>query len=244
LTLKAHRALQQADVILYDRLVGEAVLDYARRDAERLYVGKARGAHSVPQSQIQALMIDRARKGQLVVRLKSGDPFVFGRVGEELQALQAAGVAVEVVPGVTAASGCATDAQIPLTHRDHASAVTFVTGQLQQGQAQDWRGLFGPGRTLVIYMGLSGARPIARSLIADGASPATPVAVIARGTQADEQRVYGRLADLPRLVAQEGIDSPAAIIVGEVAGLARDWPVEALARLSGNVTPFPALATA
>ncbi|MBK5920252.1 uroporphyrinogen-III C-methyltransferase [Rhodothalassium salexigens] len=231
LTLKAHRALQQADVIIYDRLVSEDVLDYARRDARFVHVGKRAGHPSWGQAAINDLLIREARAGNRVVRLKSGDPFVFGRAGEEVEDLTAAGVAVSVVPGVTAAAGCAAHSLIPLTHRDHASAVTLVTGQLKGGGAQSWRGLYGPGRTLAVYMGVTTARDIAQGLIADGAPAALPVAIIERGTQAGERRVYGRLVDLPDLVAVHAIESPAMLVIGEVARLARDWPAEALAPL-------------
>ena len=231
LTVKAHRALQRADVIVYDKLVSPDVLDYARRDAEFVFVGKSRGDHSVSQDAINALLVDHARAGRMVVRLKSGDPFVFGRAGEEIESLRTAGVAVEVVPGITALAGCAAVAQIPLTHRDHASAVTLITGQLKKGVAQDWTGLAGPGRTLAIYMGLGTAQAIAEKLVVDGFDPATPVAVVENGTRTDERRFYGPLSHLPRLVADHQVASPALIIVGEVAALAKDWPADALAPL-------------
>lgn len=234
LTVKAQRALQTADVIVYDRLVAPAVLDYARRDAEFVFVGKTRGDHGLGQEGINALLVAHARAGRRIVRLKSGDPFVFGRAGEEIAALRAAGVAVEIVPGITAVAGCAATSQIPLTHRDHASAVTLITGHVKDGAQRDWRSLAGPGRTLAVYMGLSTAKDIAAALLADGVAGATPVAVIENGTRAEERRVYGRLADLPALVAREGVESPALIVVGEVARLARDWPAEALAPLLGG----------
>ena len=180
LTLRAHRLLQEADVILYDRLVGEEILGLARRDAERLYVGKAKANHSVPQEEIEARLVAFAREGKTVVRLKGGDPFVFGRGGEELEAVRAAGVPVFVTPGITAATGCAAAAGMALTHRDHAQAVTFVTGHAK-GDAEpdlDWQALAALGHTLVVYMGVGAANQIAENLVRAGRSAKTPVAVI------------------------------------------------------------------
>lgn len=222
LTLKAHRALQQADVIVHDKLVSDAVLDFARRDARRIYVGKTRGHHSMRQEDINALLAGLAQAGHYVVRLKGGDPFVFGRGGEEVADLEAAGVAVEVVPGVTAATGCAAEALLPLTHRDHASAVSFVAGQLKGLDEQDWRGLAGPGRTLVIYMGLSAAPSIAAKLLADGVDAATPVAILENGTRPGSRRILTSLAALPAAIHGHGVVSPSLIVVGAVAALAHD----------------------
>ena len=218
LTLKALRVLQDADVIIHDRLVPEAVLTRARRDARRLYVGKTRGDHSVPQDQIEALMIAEARTGQQVVRLKGGDPFVFGRGGEELEAMRAAGVPVFVVPGVTAALACAASAGIPLTHRDHAQSVTFVTAQEKPGGvAPDWQRLAGPNETLAIYMGTGRAAETAASLIAAGRAGATPVAIVENGSRPDERVITGTLDDLGGLVARANLTGPALLFVGECA---------------------------
>ena len=232
LTLKAQRALGEADVIVYDRLVNPAILDYARREAHRIDVGKRSGAHGRGQARIHELMIAHARAGRRVVRLKGGDPMIFGRAGEELAALRAAGVAVEVIPGLSAVAGAAATAQIPLTHRDHASALTLVTGHVRAGSDLDWRALAGPDRTLAVYMGVATAGGIAATLIAEGVDPALPVAVIENATRHHERRVYGRLAALEELVATHGIESPALVLIGAVAALARDWPAsEAAARL-------------
>ena len=218
LTLKALRVLQDADVIIHDRLVPEAILERARRDARRLYVGKARAEHSVPQDQIEALMIEEARQGHRVVRLKGGDPFVFGRGGEELEAMRRAGVAVFVVPGITAAIGCAASAGIPLTHRDHAQAVTFVTAQEKPGGiAPDWSRLAAPNHTLAIYMGADRAEQTAANLIAAGRPPGTPVAIVENGSRPDERVINGTLADLGGLVARSSLTGPALLFVGECA---------------------------
>jgi uroporphyrin-III C-methyltransferase len=221
LTVKAVRVLQSADVVVYDKLVGRGILELARAEAEMIFVGKTRGNHSVPQEEICALLVRKAQAGFCVVRLKGGDPFVFGRGGEELEAARAANVAVEIVPGITAALGCAAQAQIPLTHRDHASAVTFVAGQCRDLAAQDWRGLTGAGRTLVIYMGLNGAGDIALKLRNDGLSAQTPVAVIENGTRSNARVVQTTLADLKDAVKRYGFGSPALLVVGDVAAFAQ-----------------------
>lgn len=221
LTLKALRALQDADVIIHDRLVSPEVLDRARRDARRIYVGKTRGDHSVPQDQIESLMIQEARAGHRVVRLKGGDPFIFGRGGEELQSLRAAGVETVVVPGVTAALACAASTGLPLTHRDHAQAVTFVTGQPKPGgQDADWSRLAAPNHTLAVYMGVGQASRIASSLIAAGRDVDTPVAVVENGSRPDQRTAVGRLADLAELVARLELTGPALLFIGETAALA------------------------
>lgn len=218
LTLKALRVLQDADVIIHDRLVPEAILSRARRDARRLYVGKTRGDHSVPQDQIEQLMIDEAQAGHRVVRLKGGDPFVFGRGGEELEAMHKAGVAVFVIPGITAALACAASAGIPLTHRDHAQAVTFVTAQEKSGGiAPDWSRLAGPNQTLAIYMGTDRAGQTAASLIAAGRAPSTPVAIVENGSRPDERVITGRLDQLGSLVREANLSGPALLFVGECA---------------------------
>jgi len=221
-TLRAQRLLEQADVIVHDRLVGDGVLDLARRDAERIDVGKAPGRHPVPQEEINEILIAQARLGKRVVRLKGGDPFVFGRGGEELQALADAGVRAEVVPGVTAATACAAAAGIPLTHRGHASAVTFVTGHKGSGDAPvvDWAALARSGATLAVYMGVGGAAAIAEELSRHGLAD-TPVAVIENGTRPDQRVVTGRIRGLDALVRAYGITGPALIVIGDVAGLAR-----------------------
>lgn len=222
LTLKALRVLQDADVVIHDRLVPEAILDRARRDARRLYVGKARGDHAVPQDQIHALMIAEARAGHRVVRLKGGDPFVFGRGGEELEAMRAAGVPVFVIPGITAALACAASAGLPLTHRDHAQAVTFATAQSKpDGEETDWSILAAPNHTLALYMGVDQADAIARRLQAAGRNGSTPVAVVENGTRPDQRVLTGRLDGLGALVRTARITGPAILFVGETAAFAR-----------------------
>ncbi len=217
LTLRALRRIQQADLLIHDKLIGPDILDYARRDAERIYVGKTRGRHAKTQSEINALMAAHARRGRRVVRLKGGDPFVFGRGGEELDYLAEQGIAVEVVPGITAATGCAAQAGSPLTHRDHAGAVTFISGHSKDGAPDaDWSGLARGGQTVVVYMGVATAGFIADRLIGHGMNPATPTAIVENGTRADQRLVVGRLADLARLIAGHRIDGPALIIIGEV----------------------------
>lgn len=221
LTVKAMRVLQAADVVVYDKLVGRGILDLARADAEMIFVGKTRGNHSVPQDEISALLVSKAQAGFSVVRLKGGDPFIFGRGGEELEVAQAANVEVDIIPGITAALGCAAQAKIPLTHRDHASAVTFVAGQCRDLAAQDWRGLAAKGRTLVIYMGLNGAGDIATKLMADGLDADTPVAVIENGTRRNARVVQTSLADLTVIVQRYGFGSPSLLVVGDVATFAQ-----------------------
>ena len=218
LTLKALRLMERAEVVVYDRLVAPEILNYLRRDAERIYVGKAKGAHAKTQDQINALLHARARAGARVLRLKGGDPFVFGRGGEELEYLRRHGVRVEVVPGVTAATACAAALAVPLTHRDHASALTLVTGHGRDGEPElDWAALAGQRQTLAIYMGVGAAGRIAVRLIAQGLAPGTPVAVIENGTMADQKTAAGALRDLEVLVRDNGITGPALIIIGEVA---------------------------
>jgi len=221
LTLKALRHLESADVILYDRLVDPAILDRARRDARRLYVGKAPGRHALRQEEINALLVAEARAGHRVVRLKGGDPFIFGRGGEELDALRAAGIETEIVPGITAALGCAASAAIPLTHRDHAQALVIATAEGKAGEpGLDWAAFARSGQTLAIYMGVAAAARVAERLIAGGLAATTPVAVIENGTRADERVLAGRLGGLGSLVADADIDGPALILVGEVAARA------------------------
>jgi uroporphyrin-III C-methyltransferase/precorrin-2 dehydrogenase/sirohydrochlorin ferrochelatase len=221
LTMKAHRLLQRADVVVYDRLVAPEVLAMARRDAERIHVGKRSGHHAMPQAVINERLVSLARAGKSVVRLKGGDPFVFGRGGEEVEALMQAGIAVEVVPGVTAALGCAASAGIPLTHRDHAQACVFVTGHLKDGNVDlDWPMLARPRQTVVIYMGAETLPMIASQLIAHGLPADTPVALIENGTTSRERRVVGTLATVERQTARAGLEGPTLCLVGEVVGLA------------------------
>lgn len=221
LTLKALAALQSADVVVYDRLVGPEVLDRARRDAERIYVGKAKGDHAAGQAEINGLLLDQARAGKRVVRLKGGDPFIFGRGGEEVEFLRRHGIAVELVPGITAATASAASAGIPLTHRGLASAVTLVTGHGAEGEPEvDWAALAGSHHTLAIYMGLTTAGRVAERLIAAGRAPATPVAVVSRATLPDQRIETGRLGELERLVRDRAIEGPALILIGEVVALA------------------------
>ena len=218
LTLRALRLLQEADVLVHDRLVAPDILDYARRDARRIYVGKAKGSHARSQAEINALLVREAREGKRVVRLKGGDPFVFGRGGEELEYLAGHGIPAEVVPGITAATGCAAASGIPLTHRAHAAAVTFVTGHGRNGEPEvDWAALARARQTLVVYMGVSAAGRIAARLIDNGLPAGTPVAVIENGTRVGQKTVRGRLRDLEALIDAHGIVGPAVIVIGEVA---------------------------
>jgi uroporphyrin-III C-methyltransferase/precorrin-2 dehydrogenase/sirohydrochlorin ferrochelatase len=224
LTMKAVRALKAADVILYDRLVGEGVLDHARREAELIPVGKAKGAHSVPQADINALLIERAQAGQTVVRLKGGDPFIFGRGGEELDALREAGISVEIVPGVTAGIAAAASLQIPLTHRDVSHTVTFLSGHEAGGEEPsfehlDLAALAGGKNTLLVYMGVTTAGLIATKLLEAGWRPTLPVIAVENASRDDERRVAATLASLAANPERLGLKSPAVLIFGEVAGL-------------------------
>lgn len=225
LTLKALRLLSEADVIVYDRLVGDGIMDMARRDAERFYVGKARSNHSVPQDQIHSLLVEQARLGKRVVRLKGGDPFVFGRGGEEVEALKAAGIEVHITPGITAALGCAASTAVPLTHRDHAQSVSFITGHAKDGDfehnplALDWDRLAAHNHTLVVYMGIHTAQTISEKLTQHGRAPDTPVLVVENGTRPDEVRRLTCLSDLPETLRADPPKGPALLIIGEVAAL-------------------------
>lgn len=219
LTLHALRQMQQADVVVYDRLVSDEVMALVRRDAKRIFVGKQAGNHCVPQEGINQLLLDEAKKGQRVVRLKGGDPFIFGRGGEELETLVGSGIGFQVVPGITAASGCAAYAGIPLTHRDHAQSVRFVTAHGKGGaQDLDWPLLAKDRQTLVFYMGLSSCATIREQLLAHGKGGDTPVALIERGTQPSQRVIRGTLDQLPELAV--GVESPALIMVGSVVTLA------------------------
>ncbi len=220
LTLKALRLMQQADVVIYDRLVSQPILDLCRRDAEKIYVGKARSNHSVPQDGINALLVKYAQTGKRVCRLKGGDPFIFGRGGEEIQELFAAGVAFQVVPGITAASGCSAYAGIPLTHRDYAQSVRFLTGHLKEGSPElPWSELVYENQTLVLYMGLVGLGKICQQLIAHGQRADMPVALISKGTTPEQRVLVGTLADIAEKVGQYEIQAPTLTIIGEVVKL-------------------------
>ena len=221
LTLKAFRLIQQADIVFHDKLVSAEIMDMVRRDADRVPVGKSKGEHLVPQDGIHELMIAAAREGKRVVRLKGGDPFIFGRGGEEVEALRTAGIEATVVPGISSAMGCAASANVPLTHRDHAQTLTFVTGHAQKGGVPDldWEGLAKPHQTVVVFMGVGTSAIISQKLREAGLSGETPVAVIENGTRANETRGFGTLEALPQIIETNGIKGPALLIIGEVAGL-------------------------
>ncbi len=220
LTFRALRLMQQADVVVYDRLVSPEILDLARRDAEKIYVGKQRQNHALPQESINTLLADLAKAGKRVVRLKGGDPFIFGRGGEEIETLMQQGINFQVVPGITAASGCATYAGIPLTHRDHAQSCTFVTGHLKDNSVNlNWTQLAAPNQTIVIYMGLAGLEKICQSLIAHGSPEDLPIALVQQGTTSNQKVVTGTLATLPDKVAGQDIKPPTLIIIGTVVTL-------------------------
>ena len=217
LTLKGLQQLQQADVVIYDRLVSDEIINLARRDAERIFVGKQSGYHSLPQEQINQLLSDKAGEGKRVVRLKGGDPLIFGRGGEELEHLHQAGIPFSVVPGITAASGCAAYSGIPLTHRDHSQGVRMITGHVKQDDSLDWASLAGEKQTLVFYMGLTQAAHIQEKLLEQGLSDTTPEALIEKGTTKAQKVFTGQLAELASLAQQAA--SPSLMIIGNIVGL-------------------------
>jgi uroporphyrin-III C-methyltransferase/precorrin-2 dehydrogenase/sirohydrochlorin ferrochelatase len=226
LTLRALRLMQQADVVVYDRLVSAEILDLARRDSEKIYVGKQRNHHSLPQESINDLLARLALQGKRVVRLKGGDPFIFGRGGEEMETLIEKNIPFQIVPGITAAAGCASYAGIPLTHRDHAQSCVFVTGHLKDGSINlDWQHLVSPNQTVVIYMGLVGLEQICQSLIEHGCPKDFPIAIIQQGTTENQRVLTGTLATLPEQVKNENLTPPTLIIIGTVVTLHHklDW---------------------
>lgn len=220
ITLKGARLLGQADAVVYDNLVGAGILDLVAPDAERIFVGKKAGNHTLPQEDICRLLVDKAREGKFVVRLKGGDPFVFGRGGEEVDVLMAAGIPVEIVPGVTAALGAAASFGFPLTHRDHAQSCVFVTGHLKDHSVElDWPSLARPGQTIVIYMGVTGLETIATRLQAAGLPGDTPAALVYRATWPNQKIYRGTLATLPGVARDNQVKPPTLIVIGSVVRL-------------------------
>lgn len=220
LTFRALRLMQKADVVIYDRLVSPEIVEMVRRDAEKIYAGKAKSNHTLPQQDINLLMVERAKQGQRVVRLKGGDPFIFGRGGEEIETLVDHHIQFQVVPGITAAAGASTYGGIPLTHRDHAQSVTFATGHLKDGTVDlDWKALAQEHQTLVVYMGLGALDIIASKLIEHGMSDSMPVAVVQSATTDNQKVVTGTLSNISQHVAEHNIVSPALIIIGTVVTL-------------------------
>ncbi|MDH5693746.1 MAG: siroheme synthase CysG, partial [Gammaproteobacteria bacterium] len=220
LTFRALRLLQRADVIVYDRLVSQAILDLARKDAEFVYVGKRRADHAVPQQGINQLLVDLAQQGKRVVRLKGGDPFIFGRGGEEIEELAQAGILFQIVPGITAAAGAASYSGIPLTHRDYAQSVVFVTGHLKDNTVDlDWGAIVRPNQTLVVYMGLVGLAQMCKQLVAHGMGEGTPIAIIEKATTQDQRVITGDLTDIVTKAEQHALRAPTLIIIGEVVRL-------------------------
>ncbi len=220
LTFRALRLMQKADVVVYDALVSKTIVDMTRRDAERIYVGKKRNDHTLPQEEINLLLVRLAQEGKRVVRLKGGDPFIFGRGGEEIETLAAEGIPFQVVPGITAASGVASYAGIPLTHRDHAQSCVFVTGHLKDGTMNlDWEQLARPRQTVVVYMGLHGLDSLCAKLVEHGMPDTTPIAIVQHGTQPTQRVITGTLATLPAIAEREKPQAPTLIIVGGVVTL-------------------------
>lgn len=226
LTLKAWRLLTSAEVVLYDRLVSPEILELIPDDAERIHVGKRRSEHTLPQDQINQRLVELAQSGKRVVRLKGGDPFIFGRGGEEIETLAEAGVRFQVVPGITAASGCAAYSGIPLTHRNHAQSVRFVTGHLKNDTCDlPWQDFVQNNQTLVFYMGLVGLPIISRELMAHGMSADMPVALVSKGTTPEQKVIVGELGNIVDRVRDSGVTAPTIIIIGHVVGLRSklDW---------------------
>jgi uroporphyrin-III C-methyltransferase/precorrin-2 dehydrogenase/sirohydrochlorin ferrochelatase len=220
LTFRALRLLQQADVIVYDRLVSEEILDLARRDADLVYVGKERDKHTLPQEEINEMLARIALKGKRVLRLKGGDPFIFGRGGEEIETLMQAGVPFQIVPGITAAAGAASYGGIPLTHRDYAQSVLFVTGHLKDGSMNlNWKALVQPNQTVVVYMGLLGAKLLCEKLVEHGMSPEMPIALVQQATTPKQKVFIGSLQSMPGIIDEKTIKPPTLIIVGDVVQL-------------------------
>lgn len=246
LTVKAVRALAAARLVLYDHLVSKDVLGFVPREAELVYVGKEAAHHTLPQRDIIELMLHLARSGRPVVRLKGGDPYIFGRGGEEAQALAAAGVPFEVIPGISAAQGAAASAGIPLTHRDHAASVRFVAGHLRDGAADaielDWPSLAAPRQTLVVYMGVAALPVICAQLIQHGLDPATPAAVIERATLPDERVLTGTVLGLPTLALEQRVRAPALIVIGSVVSLRAELSATAAATTHPGARPLHAVA--
>ena len=247
MTFRALRLIQRADVVLYDRLIGQGLLNLVRRDAERIYVGKRSSDHSVRQEKLSEMLVNLAKQGKRVLRLKGGDPFIFGRGGEEIEMLADAGIPFQVVPGVTAAAGCAAYAGIPLTHRDHAQAVTFVTGHAKDGKVElDWKSLIQPNHTVAIYMGLAALKELTGEFIAHGAAADLPVAVVDNGTRQSQRVVVGTLSDIADKVAAAGFEGPAVTIIGTVVTLRDklawfnpDRPTRSAAAASRDAMPIP-----
>ncbi len=220
LTFRALRLMQQAEVVLYDRLVAEDIVNLVRKDAEKIYVGKKRDQHALPQEEINQLLVKLAKQGKRVLRLKGGDPFIFGRGGEEIESLSSEGIPFQVVPGITAAGGCASYAGIPLTHRDYAQSCIFVTGHLKDGSMDlNWDALIQPKQTIAVYMGTHGLDILSKELIKRGLSEETPVAIVQQGTT-QQQRVYtATLKTINKIPEQHDVKPPSMIIIGEVVKL-------------------------
>lgn len=244
LTRHAVRALRQADVLLYDRLVSPQILQLARRDALRVEVGKAAQGHSTRQEQIHALMREHARAGRRVVRLKGGDPFVFGRGGEELEFLRAHGIGFQVIPGITAAIACAAYAGIPLTHRDHAQSLRLITAHCKDSlDTLDWQALGQERQTLAFYMGVAGLDGIQQRLLQAGRTPTTPFALVENGSRPQQRVITGTLASLAATAQQHAVRAPALLILGEVAGLAASLHWFGAAPLTAQPPPHSPIAT-